>query len=124
MQKLYIEGPHYEIALEDEYDATCHYVYAHGELMRKAGYDIVSYDKRERFDFKNDRTENVIAVLPSGEEVKAKLFFWHSEPYDTRSARYMKQDPVYRCHGLLVSRDDRAAIEDAKRKYNERRCFV
>ena len=124
MQKLYIEGSDYKLALDRELETTCHFVYAHSKLEWKAGYDIVCYNKNDGFDFKTDRVENVIAVLPNGKRVRAKLFFWHGKPYDEMSARYMKQNPVYRCHGLLVSRNDKYGLADARQKYNEKRCFI
>ena len=122
-QKLYIEGRDGTVCI-DEIGKTCHYVYAHGRLERKAGYDIVGYSATQGFDFKNDRIENVIAVLPDGEEVESTLFFWHEEPYDDACKRAMERDPVYGCHGLLVASDDTGYLIDARIKFDERRDFI
>ena len=122
MQKLYVENCDGETYIPAE--ETCHYVYAHGILERKSKYDIVCYPEGETFDFRNDRIEDVIAVLYNGEEHNAKLFFWHSKPHDERSKMYMAKNPVYLCHGLLVAIDDTEALKDAEKKYNERRNFI
>ena len=122
MQKLYVLDRDNKTFIPAE--KTCHYVYAHGILEDKSKYDIVCYPESETFDFANDRIEDVIAVLYNGEEYKSKLFFWHSAPYDERSRRYMSEDPVYRCHGLLVAIEDTEALKDAEEKYNERRSFI
>lgn len=122
MQKLYVENYNHETFIPAE--ETCHYVYAHGILSEKSRYDIVCYPENETFDFVNDRVEDVIAVLYNGEEYKAKLFFWHSDPYDDYSRRHMERNPIYNCHGLLVAVEDAEALEDAEKKYNERRDFI
>ena len=114
MQKLYIEN--------GTPMRTCHWVYAHGNL--DCGTDIICYPKADKFDFRNDRIESVIAVLPDGKEVQAKLFFWHSAPHSKEWETLMKENPVVNCHGLLVAEDDTSAIADAQMKFDERRWHV
>ena len=121
MQKLYVENCNHETFAEAK---TCHYVYAHGILEEKSKYDIVCYPETETFDFRNDRIEDVVAVMPEGERIDARLFFWHSAPYDEMSRSYMEKHPVYLCHGLLVAIDDTEALKDAEKKYSERRDFI
>ena len=121
MMKLYVEG--YDLGKHEHLDAlgeeweTAHYVYADGILEDMAHYDIVGYSCYDNFDFKTDRTENVIAVLPSGEEVDAVLFFWHELPelcndikYIVSCYRTMKDDPVYLCHGRVVAKKEKENI--------------
>lgn len=121
--KIYIEGFDGTIQINGA-RKTCHYVYAHGSLARKAHYDITDYPAEQGFDFKTDRIEDVIAVLPDGEEVEAKLFFWHNEPDDEYCKRAMERDPVYGCHGLVVASDDKRYLEDAQMKFDKRRSFI
>ena len=66
----------------------------------------------------------MIAVLPNGEEVEATLFFWHSPTDDENEKEMMEEDPVFRCHGLVVASDDKQALEDARMKCEEMRLFI
>ena len=119
MKKLYVEGANYKTAVPAPY--TTHYVYAHGLLESKAHYDIVCAAEDD-FNFRDDRVEEVVAVLPDGTEMEAVLFFWHefSETddikYDVYVLETMKEEPVYRCHGRLVAQCDIEAIEQASRR--------
>ncbi len=127
--KLYIEGLTKEgehIDAVGEKWETAHYVYADGTLEFKAGYDIVGYSSDDVFDFKNDRIETVTAVLPTGEEVEAILFFWHDLPevqddirYVLNSYREIKRNPVYRCHGRVVEKTDHKRLAMQKRRIEE-----
>ena len=114
MQKLYIANQDYETCAESP--RTCHFVYAHGSLEEKARFDIVAYSGKDGFDFRTDRIEDVIAVLPDGEEINAKLFFWHDAPYDEDSRIFMERDPVYRCHGRVIACDDTESLREMEKK--------
>ena len=122
MQKLYVENCNHETFVVA--NMCCNYVYAHGILEEKAGYDIVCYPETDTFDYENDRIEDVIAVLSNGEEIKSKLFFWHSAPYNDDERRYMRNHPIFNCHGLIIAENDAEAMKDAQRKYGERRSFI
>lgn len=122
--KLYIEG--YDDEHNERFDAlgdkwrSAHYVYADGQLEHLAHYDIVGYSDDDKFDFIHDRIQEVVAVLPTGKELEAILFFWHSKPYDEECAKYMKMYPIYECHGLLVAKNDEQAIKSAKKMFEEK----
>lgn len=122
--KLYVEGydrekGDYVGAIGDKWK-TAHYVYADGELEWRAGYDIVRYSEDDTFDFVTDRIEQVVAVLPDGEELEATLFYWHSAPYDDKSARFAETHPNYLAHGRLVLNSDKKAMNIAKKKYEKK----
>lgn len=122
MQRLYIEsfaedkiGPNdegYINYLPDEELKTCDYVYAHGELERLAGYDIVNYASKDGFDRKTNRIEDVIAVLWDGTEIQAKLFYW------TDSKKHPDN------HGLVVSVNDKESLEYAETCYRNKCKYI
>ena len=118
MYKLYIENRDGKTAVDAPH--TAHFVYADGELENHAGYDIVCCADT-KFNFRDDRIEDVVAVLPDGTEIESKLFFWHELHgsddlwYERMIRRTMAEDPVYCCHGRLVAKTDTAAVNRAQR---------
>ena len=122
LQKLYIEDCNHKTAIDRRLLKICNFVYAYGKLEEKAKYDIVTFIGK--FDYTTDRTEEVIAVLSSGEEIPSRLFFWHSVPHNETAAYYAKQDPIYLCHGLICDLTDIEALEDAQIKFDERRSDI
>ena len=126
MQKLYIEG----LNANGDYEAfvdsanTCHFVYAHGKLQDLAMYDIVLCAEDDDFDFRKDREEDVIAVLPNGKEVNSKLFFWHDEDHLWPSRVRHGPQGTWGCHGLVVASDDTEAIQYARERYEQKARFV
>lgn len=97
--KLFIEGACGNNAANGKFE-TAYWVYAEGKLEEMAGRDIVGHLANEIFDYKNDRVEDVIAVLPNGREIKAKLFFWNAQ-------------------GRVVAANDKEAIEQVISKMDE-----
>lgn len=122
MQKLYIEGRNYETAIDSKLLKTCNFVYAHGELQKRAMYDITTCI--EEFDYVTDRIEEVIAVLPNGDEIPSRLFFWHSSPDDEADAAYARRNPTYLCHGLVCALSDIEALECAQHAFDEESSFI
>jgi len=101
-------------------------IYLHGKLEEKnGGYDIVQVPDDINF-FKEDRIEDVLVILSSGKRINAKMFLWHSRPHDNPAhdyyeSEYMKKDPRFNVHGLIVEKGDRKMMIDAAKHYNERR---
>lgn len=115
--KLYIEDIDHN-TFENKGENTAHFVYADGTI--EPGYDIVTYAEGDVFDFEHDRIEDVTAVWPDGTEIPARLFFWHEVPENELRKAYMKENPVWGCHGRVVALSDTEALEIAAAKYNER----
>lgn len=101
----------------------CSFIYLHRKVERLNGYDIVEVPRSDEF-FRKDRIEDVIVVLHSGKKINARLFLWHSAPYDEQSRRYMEENPVYNVHGLVVAKGDTRGMIDAAKKFHEKRSFI
>ena len=97
MTKLYV-------AYELENKKFMNGVYAHGNLQDMAGIDYVYAD--DDFDRDTERIEDVTAILPSGEERQARLFFWHRRTFSQA--------------GLVVEIGDTDFMKDAQKKFDER----
>lgn len=127
MRKLYIENIEHECAIPDERLEFLNYAYAHGDLERKVGFDLLSVDRNDHFDKrKNYDGERFVAVLPNGEEVQALLFYWRTV---RTYVQKLQCGEIYRQtyvmpHGLLVAETDIASIEHARKCFNERRTGV
>ena len=100
------------------------YVYAHGTLMDAAGYDIVYCTSRKRFNLRKDRIEDVIAILPDGEEIPATLYFWHNVLKNKAQKEAVRIDPACYCHGLVVAKNDTGAMRYAQKCYDEKYTFI
>ena len=109
LKKLYVEDRKGNAYIDNV--TTCHFVYAHGSLEEKAGYDIVLHDRNDNFDYKTDHVDDVIAVLSDGTEIESRLFFWHYPP-----CNYYK--------GLLIQIGDDAAMAYAEKVFNSKEEFI
>ena len=83
------------------------FIYAHGVLEDKCGYDIVYIPQyNSSLDFEEDIIEDVIFVFPNGDETKARLFVW--------SDRYHMK------HGLCVDITDTESVKYAQKKWDRK----
>ena len=104
--RLYVEG-----YVKDEPVSACDNaricsrVYAHGDLERMAGYDIVDCSKDEEFDYSTERIEHVDAILCDGTVVPAILYYWGKR-------------------GLLVAENDLESREYAQESYDRKVDFI
>lgn len=105
MLRLYIEDQDHNVFSGAV--RTCHFVYAHGKLQRRVGYDLVNHGGD--FNSRKTRMEDVTAVLPDGKEIPSTLFYWN------RGWGYC---------GLVVQKGDTKAMEYAQRMYEERAKFI
>ena len=104
-QKLYIEDGERHCYLDRSSAETCCFVYAHGLLEDRAGYDIVVYNNKYGFDYKTVRKEDIVAVLSDGTEIESVLFFWGS-------------------HGLLIAKDDEEGVLYGEEMLERRPEFI
>lgn len=103
MGRLIIRGMKYE----DEDTPITNGIYAHGELEKEWGYDLVWIPK---WRFVVDVEEGIYDawfILPNNEIVDAKVFVWKSNGYEYK-------------HGLVVKVGDGEYMEDAQSKYNRK----
>lgn len=125
MKKIYIENINHECSVPDTKLKFFNYVYAHGLLEDMVGFDLVNLLKKDRFDLRrNYNGEKCLAVLPSGEEVSALLFYWkHAYTYEFtlwwNNQKY--RQVVFGHHGLLVAENDEESIMYAQKCFNEHR---
>lgn len=82
-------------------------VYAHGELEKIWGYDLVWIPKWGMLPKVNDGIYDAWFVLPNNEIVDAKIFIWLPKEWN-----YMK--------GLVVKVGDDDAMEYAEKAYNRK----
>lgn len=80
-------------------------VYCGGTLEDEAGYDFVWVNRRKDFDT-SEHIEDVIAVLPNGEERAARLFVWHREWFGLG--------------GFVVDVNDTEYLAHAQEKFDQR----
>ena len=152
MMKIYILNQEYENAAL-KHECFADYIYAHGKLEKFAKFDLCAFEKENKtraeveaeFDYSNDRIENIVAVLPNGEEIPAVLFFWHKHPdlkledVEVHSWRKlskeeeleMKKDQLewtveqWRKHpklyafGLVVASDDAETLAATKKRFGK-----
>ena len=105
------------------------WVYAHGKLARKAGTDLLNFDKKKHFDRRrNVNGEECIAVLPSGEEKKAVFFYWKSVDVRVYKMHFPDKGTYRKVYvqprGLLCLKEDKKAIQYAQECFNERSRFL
>ena len=142
MKKIYIlDKEDNNVSLKQEWFAD--YIYAHGKLADLAKFDLCAFETE--FDYSNDRIENIVAVLPNGEEVPALLFFWHRYPdlkpedIEIHSWRKLsreeeleekkdklewtiaqwKEHPKLYAFGLVVAADDIETLDATKKRFGK-----
>lgn len=82
------------------------FVYAHGELEKKCGYDLV-YIPSYKSTYEMEDGEFIVDfIYPNGEEIKAKLFIW-TDKYKTH-------------HGLCVDLNDTEGYNWALQQYKKK----
>lgn len=126
MIKLYVEGPRHQFAPGAPRLKGIIFVYAHGILGDKAGYDLIAEDANARFDKRRViNGEEVVAVLPDGTEEKALLFFWHSRDVYTHKGWNGEYKQIYlRPHGLLVAKKDKRGVKYARQCIESRQNWL
>lgn len=84
-------------------DGLTSFIYAHGELDDKCGYDLVYIPGyRSAYDME-DGDYDVTFIYPDSTEVSAKLFVW--------------TDKYGHHRGLCVDKTDLHYLKDAQKKY-------
>ena len=126
MNKIYVESPKHQYAVKEENLCFLNGMYAHGKLEHEVGYDLISMDKKKHFDMRrNIDGEECIAVLPDGKEVKALFFHWKAVDVHKETGFYGTFRHIYVLHrGLLVAKNDRWAVKNAREKFNEKRSHI
>ena len=90
-------------------------LYAHGELEKMCGYDLVTVTEWGAFmDNVAEGIYDVDFICPNNVIVEAKAFVWCADVINNR--RVMK--------GLVVKVDDYKHILDAQKKYDSKAEFI
>lgn len=103
MQPLWILGN----TIDSERQFTNN-IYAHGELEKMCGFDLVTVAQWGTFiDNVDEGIYDAKFECPDGKVFDAKAFVWNADIFDNR--KYMK--------GLVVKADDEKYLVDATHKY-------
>ena len=91
---------------------TLEFVYLHGDLVDKNGYDLIEISEETELALKfcNAGVFDIEVVLCDGKREDGVMFYWH--------------DSTGRVHGLVVADYDNEYLEDARNKYNKRQNCV
>lgn len=81
------------------------YVYLHGKLEEKTGFDIVDTKTKKETENISEGIHDVEVVFPDGTSESAKLFYWHGK---------------YIPRGLIVSPTDEEAMKYAQECFDNR----
>ena len=102
-----------KVYVGEDYEGKDHVagVYCSGNLEDEAGYDFVFVDDINELDT-SEHIEDVVAILPNGEERAARLFIWH------------RDFPGLGLGGFVVETDDKDYLEFAKQKFDQRAEYI
>ncbi len=110
---------------EDKGNKILDFVYLHGTIEDRNGYDLVAVNK-EDFKVDLDTITDITVVFEDGTEIIARLYYWRvpslfkltgqttkkvGTPYIIRQESH---------HGLICDINDKVANEFAIQKFNER----
>lgn len=106
--KVYGFTINYKCAIKT--NAVTSFVYAHGELEKEIGYDLV-WIPEHGVRAKDEGIYDCVFVYPDGETTEAKIFLWKAETFPC-------------IHGLVVKATDTTYLQDAQSKYDCKTEFI
>lgn len=99
------------MTIDDETTPVTNYVYAHGQLEKDCGYDLVYIPKfGTRLDDVDPGIYNVEFVYPDNTTTDAKLFIWEANFGGIKVKK-----------GLVVKNDDDSHLKEAEHYYKTKK---
>ena len=98
-------------------------VYLHGDIQDIVNYDLIQMDQNDikYLDQFSEGVFDVDVIFEDGCSTSCTLYFWKSI---TDFVVGFKCEPRTQYRGLIVSKTDKAAIEDAEKKFKEKTFWL